>query len=410
MKILFYASSPCQAIGYSRVANIISNHLASLPSVDLYYYSIGVDSPGIDRLLNPKINWIYVHQQLLDYRKRKALPEAPEDYFGVDMFVDTILQVQPDLVLIYNDIVVCNRLIDQIKNMEKRSFSLKVYLDLVYPYEKSQLIQNLSTHVDHLYVFSKYWKDHLLNMGVNKPIGVWKHGYIEFIAPPELSQKGFKTFLGFKEDDFLVLNSNRNCYRKALDLTISAFLQFLKQNDCHPRIKLFMNCSFEERSGYDIVNLIKVECSQLNLEVEKVLNFHIFRPKQLLDDAMLQVLYEASDIGINTCIGEGFGLCNVEHASKGKPQIVSSVGGLKDIFEPIQSVVEPVAEMYIPTIMDWHGGYGKICRAEDFTKRMNQLFHDEEFYQLMSNKTKEYITNHYGWLPILYQIQTDLGI
>lgn len=40
--------------------------------------------------------------------------------------------------------------------------------------------------------------------------------------------KSCKEIFGFKEDDFIILNTNRNNYRKCIDKTIDAFIQFLK--------------------------------------------------------------------------------------------------------------------------------------------------------------------------------------
>ena len=44
-------------------------------------------------------------------------------------------------------------------------------------------------------------------------------------------------------------------------------------------------------------------------------------------------MYNVGDIGINTCDGEGFGLCNFEQAGVGVPQIVPKVGGFLDFMQ-----------------------------------------------------------------------------
>jgi glycosyltransferase involved in cell wall biosynthesis len=394
MKILFYASSPLQHIGYSRVANVLSNYLVT-NGHEVFYFSVGVDSDEVKRFVEPSIKMIPVHPQLLGFRRAKGLPDAVEDYFGVDMFEEAVKQVEPEIVLVYNDIIVVNRIINQLMNIPK-TYKLVVYLDLVYEYEKSFLVDAIEKAVDQLIVFSNCWREHLMTIGYKKDIQVLKNGFTECEPIPNA-----KTMLGFKEDDFIVLNCNRNSYRKGLDLTVEAFLRFLKMNDCDPKIKIFLNCSFQEKNGYDIHNLFKVECLQLNLDYEKVMNQHVYKPLKILSEEMMHLLYEACDIGINTCLGEGFGLCNIEHGAKGKPQIVSNVGGLKDNFEKIKTVVEPVAEIYIPTIMDFHGGIGKVCRAEDFSKKLNQLYHDKELYELMSVNTKNFIQKNFKWKSIL---------
>ena len=80
-----------------------------------------------------------------------------------------------------------------------------------------------------------------------------------------------KQQFGFSKDDFIILNTNRNNYRKAIDKTIDAFIMFLKLKYCDPRIKLFLNMLYDsnlEVQGYDIFNLIKIKqiiCLLINL-------------------------------------------------------------------------------------------------------------------------------------------------
>ena len=78
-----------------------------------------------------------------------------------------------------------------------------------------------------------------------------------------------------------------------------------------------------EQEGYDILNLIKISCIKYDIDFNTVINSHIYKypKKNQMSDEMLNCLYNSCDIGINTCVGEGFGLCNLEHASLGKPQI-----------------------------------------------------------------------------------------
>ena len=53
----------------------------------------------------------------------------------------------------------------------------------------------------------------------------------------------------------MILNSNRNNYRKCIDKTIDAFVKFLKLKNMKPNIKLFLNMDTDNlTSGYDIKN------------------------------------------------------------------------------------------------------------------------------------------------------------
>lgn len=117
---------------------------------------------------------------------------------------------------------------------------------------------------------------------------------------------------------------------------------------------------------------------------------------------MMNYLYNATDIGINTCVGEGFGLCNLEHAGIGRPQIISKVGALADIFtNEYATLIEPVGELYITNSIDFHGGYIKICDATDFSKAMVTYFDNWDLLNKHGEIAREKIIKKYNWQNIL---------
>jgi glycosyltransferase involved in cell wall biosynthesis len=52
----------------------------------------------------------------------------------------------------------------------------------------------------------------------------------------------------------------------------------------------------------------------------------------------LNQVYGAVDVGVNTCIGEGWGLVNFEHAAAGVAQVVPDHTSLKEIFNDIPRI------------------------------------------------------------------------
>lgn len=120
------------------------------------------------------------------------------------------------------------------------------------------------------------------------------------------------------------------------------------------------------------------------------------------NDETLNLLYNASDIGINTCSGEGFGLCNLEHGGIGRPQIISNVGALGDIFtNDYATLIHPVAEYYITNRIDFHGGYLKICNASDFTNALIKYFDNRELLEHHGKLCREQILIKYDSNNIL---------
>jgi glycosyltransferase involved in cell wall biosynthesis len=402
MKILFYASYPNLGIGYSRIANIISNYLAE-KNHEIYYIGISNFNENMcDRYIHPNII-------LIDALKEEK-SKGNNELYGVNVICDYIIKIKPDIVFIYNDIIVISRILNNfIKNNIQKNFKLYIYLDLVYKFEKLNLINHIDKFADIIFVFSEYWKNNLIKIGINKnKIDILSHGIDNRIFHPidrNIARKQFN----FEANDFIILNTNRNNYRKCIDKTIDSFIKFLKIKNMNKNIKLFLNMNLEEgptQTGYDVLNLIQISCITNKIDYTTVIQNHIYKNNgKILSDEMLNYLYNSCDIGINTCMGEGFGLCNLEHGSLGKPQIISKVGGLNDIFSNDYSIlVEPITEIYVPNILDFHGGYLEICSTDDFTNGMIKYYDNHELMETHGDLSKKILNEKYNWENILYSL------
>ena len=124
----------------------------------------------------------------------------------------------------------------------------------------------------------------------------------------------------------------------------------------------------------------------------------------------MNVLYNACDVGMNTCIGEGFGLCSVEHALVGKPQIVSNVGGLRDIFKGTMSVVEPTTSYHIPNHMDAHGGVVHVCAVNDIVSKLTDVFNNYQKYSHHFESVSETLKERYSPESVEKQLEEILEL
>jgi glycosyltransferase involved in cell wall biosynthesis len=399
-KILFYATYPTQSNGYARIGNILSNYLAEDENLEVYYFGISNFDIKIRRFIHPKI-------KLIDVVNEEKKIDSKEIY-GTDIINNFIELIKPDILFLYNDLIVISRLFNEIN---KINYNCKkyVYLDLVYDFEKYELIKFIEKNCDLLFVFSNFWKQNLIEMGVNRDkIHILSHGF-DNQTFFEIDKIAAKKFFGFNKDDFIILNSNRNSYRKCLDITIFAFLRFLKFYNFDERIKLFLNCIFEHNEGYDIYNLVKIECLRLEIDYNLIINKHIFKLPQsgYVDDNVINILYNACDVGINTCGGEGFGLCNLEHGGLGKVQIVSKVGGLTDIFKKFElMMIKPKISNYIANSIDWHGGIFHICDPDDFATVLSFYFSYHEKLEHDGKLLQDHIIKNYNWKEILIQFKS----
>ena len=398
---MFFATYPTQPTGYARIGNILSNHLAQVGH-DVHYIGIShFPVTAIERDIHPFIHLI----DALAERK-----DGSTELYGVDIICQKIQEIKPDLVFIYNDVIVINRILNEfIQTKIEKNFKLCLYLDLVYTYQRLLYFQNIQAWADLILVFSDCWKTNLIQIGVPaEKIGILPHGIDRDLFQPMASATA-KQIMGFAPDDFLVLNTNRNAYRKAHDITIEAFIKFLKNHYYNPKIKLFLNLLTHSTQGYTILDLIKVICLKNDADYEKVVLKHIFiRPSDLyLADEKLNTLYNACDVGLNTCLGEGFGLCNLEHACLGKPQIISQVGALADIFQPeYATLIKPVADLYLSSLTEDHQGYLQICSSDDFAEALGKYYADRNLAKTHGALARETLTKKYEWASILERLRS----
>jgi len=390
-KVLFYCSYPFQTNGYARIGNNITNYLASHDDVEIYYFGI-TSSPltSVHRFVHPRIKLIDVTN------------ESPSNNpFGDDLIVKKIQDIQPDIVFLYNDILVISRIINQINTISSRHFKIYTYIDLVYAFENSDVISFINQSTDKFFVFSETWENNLKEIGIDSSkIFVLKHGIENskiFKVETDIARK----YLGLNQDDFIILNLNRNTHRKGIDLTIRAFFIFLKKHDANPKIKLFLNGIFEQ-SSYPIFEIIKIECFKHKLNVKEVLSNNFLFNQKMLTDVEVNYLYNSSDVGINTCFGEGFGLCNLEHASVGKPQVCTKTGGLKDIFnEGHVQLLEPVTKIYNPSSLEQTGGYMEIGNELDFANALDYYYSNKNLRNEDGKYYEYMIAIKYDWNRIL---------
>lgn len=410
MKILFYATSPNQTIGYAKVGSYISNYLAQFSNITFYYFATGnfENTMRPERFIHPSIIFI-------DVNKEERDRNITEDW-GVQLIEDVMLEIKPDIFLIYNDLIVTCRLFNSLLDYrQKYSHITKFvsYIDLVYPFEKIEYLKHLDNNTDLIYVFSDCWKENLIKVGINpEKIRIFYHGIEDkfiSLSPSDISRK----HLQIDKDDFVILNTNRNCYRKAIDITISAFLKFLKDENMNKNIKLFLNMYLHTKAGYDLLNVVLTECIKQNINFEQA-QFHILTPKPditgRVSDEMMNHIYNSCDVGINTAIGEGFGLCNFEHAYLGKPQIVSAVGGLKDIFSnDFSYVVEPIITFSTPNTMDGHNGDISYCDYKDVAEGMKFYYHNRDKLKEHGQLVRLHIMKKYNLDSILNNFGVSLN-
>lgn len=167
-------------------------------------------------------------------------------------------------------------------------------------------------------------------------------------------------------DNFMVLNANMNQVRKRLDLTLDGFARFAR--DLPPNVKLLMHAKWR-----DWACDIHAEAEKLGV-LDRLLTVTGGETLSAVSDEVLNLIYNATDVGLSTSMGEGWGFIPLEHAAAGVAQIVPRHSALAEIWEGSAEFIEPVerfAPPGAPLAM-------QVVSAEDVASTLQRLYRDPE--------------------------------
>lgn len=280
------------------------------------------------------------HPEAKQYKVYPAMLHG-SDPFGSHRIAEIIQKEQPDLVWVTNDVWVAITLWNAAKQVQdKVPFKFFVYT----PIDSYGLFPELLEPInewDGLATYTKFGAEEIKKIGYTKPIGIIGHG-TDFGKFFPLDKKECRRELGVPEDVFIVFNGNRNQPRKRIDLTIKAFIKFAKDKD---DARLWLNMGSKDM-GWDIVPLFKRVARDEGYDPtgKLILTSPHFSTANCLPIEQLNKVYNAVDVGLNTCIGEGWGLVNTEHGAVGVAQVVPDHTSLAEIFDELPRIECNAAE------------------------------------------------------------------
>ncbi|MBQ45549.1 MAG: hypothetical protein CMK37_07815 [Porticoccaceae bacterium] len=270
----------------------------------------------------------------LPYRLYPA-QNGGSDPFGTHRIKEVISQEKPDVVFVINDIWVANRLWEAAKPLkDELGFKWYVY----FPVDSYGFFPEVflpAQEWDGMGTYTKFGQEEVVKAGCDLPCDVIPHG----IDPDnffKLDKVESRSTFDLAPEDFIVFNGNRNQPRKRIDLTIKGFLKFAKDK---PDAKLWLHMGRKDQ-GWDIVSLFRRVAKELDIDPKDrlVLTANEFDVTKCLPMKQLNVAYNCADVGVNTCLGEGWGLVNFEQAATGVAQIVPDHTSLKEIFSSIPRI------------------------------------------------------------------------
>lgn len=387
IKVLFFATNVKQYNGYSYAIYELARQLAKKDDIELTLY-------GFQNFYKNQNHVRDLPPNVYEY-DAYANEEPKQAGFGFDQVTEFVTINQPDLCIIYNDMVVVSNVMDKLYKVPNKNFKIMVYIDQVYLHQKKEYINLLNSKADFVLAFTKYWEECAINQGITLPTDYLQHGFnpmVHYPVPKHLARQ----FYNLKQNDFIILNLNRNQPRKRWDICLQAFAEIVKRHK-HEPVKLLIATAVQ--GAWNLLEVYERELNKRGLTLEEGMQHLILidNPQQLTDEEV-NILYNLADLGINTCDGEGFGLCNFQQAAIGIPQVVPAIGGFLDFFDnSVATMIKPVLHLYIDTSRDGVGGESQLCDYKDFVEGLDAYITNPSLMAEHGKKARAKILKEYDW-------------
>lgn len=367
------------ATGFSRVMCTILGHLSS--EYDIHHLGINYFGDPHDKGWN-----IYP-------------ASVGGDLQGINRLNPLVKKVRPDLIFILNDIWV---LADYMKQLNELKPECKIIM--YCPIDSGPIEPSIPEKLEGITRFVVYTgfakavvEEALASLKESRPdfsfpeIEVIPHGVDTSVFYPyskgaygEISspgrQRAIKSLFGDDPDyvnSFILLNANRNQPRKRIDITIKGFALFAENKPDNVKLHLHMGV---DDAGWNVIQLARRH------KIDKRLILTTGGSNiPSVPDSQLNDIYNASVVGINTSIAEGWGLVSFEHAATGAAQIVPNHSACKELWQGAALMLEPVMSLTTEQILT----EGKYVSPDGVAQALELLYQDPDLLMGMSKAAHE---------------------
>lgn len=365
-----------------------------------------VEATGLDRvmraILEPLAEHFDIHFIGIGYKgpmKAGTMTVYPcnlrgGDVFGAYQAREFVERLRPELVFLLNDVWILEKYARILANRPART-KIACYCPLDGGIPNPSLIEPLASF-DRIVVYTHFARrefERAARRHFRFPeTSVIPHGVDTdvFHPPPEKERLAPRKALLPDEaelrDSFVVLNANRPQPRKRVDLTIEGFARFSRDKPQNVRLCLHHAVTNDEE-----------RTEILRLAETHGIAGRLIMSSGNLPDEKLNGIYNASDVGINTSMGEGWGLVSFEHAATEAAQIVPRHGACAELWEGAAEFLEPT-NSYVP---DFSLLEMKNVSPEGIAAALERLYEDREYRKTMSKAAYENVRNpEYRWNKI----------
>lgn len=330
-----------------------------------------------------------------DFRVYPATLANPNDIYGLMRLPGIIQNEKPDFIFILNDVWVINEYLSALKKIAEKVTlpRIIVYFPVDAECHDKEWYNNFDI-VNKAAVYTEFGAKVVQDIYPQMKLSIVPHGvdtrifYKKYETRKEAKQAIFRDKPDLS-DSYIVLNANRNQPRKRLDITMEGFAKFAKDKPIS--VKLYMHTGVRD-ACLDIVKL----SFRWGIDNRLILT-NLKQGVQTESDQKLNDIYNACDVGINTSMGEGWGLTSIEHAITGAPQLIPNHSAIREVFDGCGLTIPTVTSYTFDHTMT----VGKLVSPDGVADELQRLYDSPELYQELSEKAMtKFTTPEYQWSNI----------